>query len=260
MMKYGILIPLILNSVGIATEHPKPKESTVTQRKSYSVLLFDLDETLVDFNNAERESLNRVYQKFFASSASHETFVSHFHTINKTLWTEFEKGAFPLNQIGVRRFEHLSQALSYTLNHTEVAEFYETQLGETATWLPGVEPFVRSLSDRYKVGIVTNGLTRVQKIKHQKFAIQEWSHTYIISEEVGISKPQKEIFTLALNQMDAHKDHTLMIEDSLTSDYQGALNTGIDFCWVNADSKPLPAHLPQPQYTVKSVVELVDLL
>lgn len=229
-------------------------------KKSYKTLLFDLDETLVDFHHAEKQSLELVHKKFYETTTPHETFRGHFHRINQQLWTDVEKGTFPLAQISMGRFELLSAELSLNLNHAEVAEYYEVQLGETSSWLPEVEPFVRSLTSRYKVGVITNGLTLVQKIKHQKFSIHEWAHAYVISEEVGISKPNKEIFTMALDQMGSHKDHTLMVGDSLTSDYQGALNTGLDFCWVNFHNKNLPDHLPLPQYVVKSVVELGELL
>jgi FMN phosphatase YigB (HAD superfamily) len=51
-----------------------------------------------------------------------------------------------------------------------------------------------------------------------------------------------------------------MVGDSLSSDYAGALNAGMDFCWINPKGLPLPEHLQEPRFTVRSVAELPPLL
>jgi FMN phosphatase YigB (HAD superfamily) len=51
-----------------------------------------------------------------------------------------------------------------------------------------------------------------------------------------------------------------MVGDSLTSDYLGSMNAGMDFCWINAKGLPLPTHLPEPRFTLQSVAELPLLL
>ena len=52
----------------------------------------------------------------------------------------------------------------------------------------------------------------------------------------------------------------LMVGDSISSDYKGALNAGIDFCWVNQFKQELPKELPKPKYTINSVAKLVSIL
>jgi FMN phosphatase YigB (HAD superfamily) len=51
-----------------------------------------------------------------------------------------------------------------------------------------------------------------------------------------------------------------MIGDSLTSDFKGALNMGLDFCWINPENNKVPQNLPTPRYTIKSVKELASIL
>jgi 2-haloacid dehalogenase len=160
----------------------------------------------------------------------------------------------------LKRFQLLSEALGVNLEAERVAAFYENQLGTTASWLPGTAEALSLLERRYKLGIVTNGLTNIQKAKYQHLSLGKWFKSFVISEEVATSKPQKEIFNIALTQLEIAPAHTLMAGDSLTSDYLGSLNAGMDFCWINARGLPLPSHLPVPRFTLQSVAELPALL
>ena len=57
-------------------------------------------------------------------------------------------------------------------------------------------------------------------------------HT-IISEEVGINKPQPGIFQIALEKNGVGAEEAIMIGDSYSSDIQGAKNAGIDQIWLH---------------------------
>jgi FMN phosphatase YigB (HAD superfamily) len=82
----------------------------------------------------------------------------------------------------------------------------------------------------------------------------------IISEQAGMSKPDPRIFKLASERLGVEASKTLMVGDSLTSDFRGALNAGMDFCWVNPAKKPLPEGWPTPKFIVERVAELPALL
>jgi 2-haloacid dehalogenase/putative hydrolase of the HAD superfamily len=227
---------------------------------TYESLLFDLDDTLIDFKASESSALALVYENFYRAFAGQDAFHSRFHAINQSLWKAVESMQLPVGQVRLKRFQLLSEALGVNLDTEPVAAFYEHQLGTTARWLPGTAEALSLLGHHYKLGIVTNGLTPIQRAKHQHLSLGTWFKSFVVSEEVGMSKPQKEIFHLALTELETAPARTLMVGDSLTSDYQGALNAGMDFCWINAKRLPLPAHLPEPRFTLPSVAELPALL
>ncbi len=241
---------------------PRPPGNQVhpTQRLAYEGILFDLDDTLVDFKASESSALALVYENFYRTFAQVDAFHSRFHAINQSLWKAVESTQLPVGQLRLKRFQLLSEALGVPLDAEPVAAFYEHQLGMTARWLPGTVEALSLLGRHYTLGIVTNGLTRIQKAKYQHLALGNWFKSFVISEEVAISKPQKEIFHLALTELAIAPARTLMVGDSLTSDYVGSLNAGMDFCWINARGLPLPAHLPEPRFTLRSVAELPALL
>jgi len=52
----------------------------------------------------------------------------------------------------------------------------------------------------------------------------------------------------------------LMVGDSLSSDIQGAVNFGIDSCWLNESGRPAPQDGPRPTYWISSLAELRNIL
>ena len=229
--------------------------SYLNQPLPYKALLFDLDDTLVDFKASETSALDLVYKNFYQKFAEKETFTTNFHAINQGLWESVEKLHLPIAHVGLKRFQVLTTELSANVDPHHVASFYEDKLG-TVSWLPGAQEAISSLKLHYKLGIITNGFARIQRIKHQSLSLGKWFNSFVISEEVTTAKPHKEIFNIALKEMDALHSDALMIGDSLNSDYQGSINAGIDFCWINAKGSPLPHHFPEPKFTLSSVGEL----
>ena len=238
-----------------SSRNPLKSECLLSQPLTYKALLFDLDDTLVDFKASETLALELVYENFYKNFTEKDTFTTSFHTINQSLWESVEKLHLPIAQVGLKRFQILSAQLSANIDPHLTATFYEDKLGAVC-WLPGAQEAVSSLKTLYKLGIVTNGFAKIQRVKHQSLSLEKWFNHFVISEEVAIAKPHKEIFDIALKEMGALHGDTLMIGDSLNSDYQGSLNAGIDFCWINAKRSPLPSHFREPKFTLSSVADL----
>src|SRR4051812_20448686 len=108
-MKYFILLFFILIQSSMAAQHIHRQE--IPMAKKYEALFFDLDETLVEFDKAEKQSLNIVHETHYATSIDQEIFLHHYNTINKGLWAKFEKGEFALNKISEERFVRLHETL-----------------------------------------------------------------------------------------------------------------------------------------------------
>lgn len=226
---------------------------------TYQALLFDLDNTLLDFTASENVGLERLYLKFFKAHMQEKTFYEHYHAVNAALWQQVEVGALMPSDVRKRRFLSLAETAN-ELCPNELGEFYEHHLGRSAPWFEGVEEVIHRLRESHQIGIVTNGFSMVQAVKYELSGLKNWCDCFVVSETVGLSKPDPRIFEMALMQLGALADHTLMVGDSLNSDYRGAMNANLDFCWVNPAQKPLPAGFDTPRFTVQSVVELGGLL
>lgn len=232
----------------------------INQKPEYKTLFFDLDDTLVDFKASEALALEFTYGRFYSAAVEKEIFIRNFHIINQELWRSAESMCLPVGGIGLKRFEILSNKLSIDVDASQVAAFYEDKLGSTISWLPETQAAISILNHYYKLGIITNGFTKVQNAKYQHLSLGNWFKSFVVSEEVGIPKPHQTIFEIALKEVNEVPMNVLMIGDSLTSDFQGSLNAKIDFCWINANRQELPSHLPKPKFILQSVAELPQIL
>ena len=89
---------------------------------------------------------------------------------------------------------------------------------------------------------------------------QDYFAGIVISDEVGVAKPDPRIFDIAFELMgNPPRDAVLMIGDGLSSDIRGAANYGIDACWFNPAAAAQPADLPI-RYQIAHLTDLIPLL
>ncbi|MFK0007327.1 HAD family hydrolase [Paenarthrobacter sp. NPDC090520] len=78
----------------------------------------------------------------------------------------------------------------------------------------------------WRVGIVTNGATAQQSRKIDLLGLEEYADAIVISEEVGVSKPEREIFQIAAQRLDTDLDDGWMVGDHPIADILGGRNAG----------------------------------
>jgi FMN phosphatase YigB (HAD superfamily) len=88
-----------------------------------------------------------------------------------------------------------------------------------------------------------------QKEKVVHFELDGLIDFLLVSEGVGVSKPDPRIFTLALDRASAEARETVMIGDSWENDVLGARNVGIAAIWFNRFRRSPPEPLTVPQLT-----------
>lgn len=226
----------------------------------YQALLFDLDNTLLDFTKSEQLSLDTIYAKYFQSHVAKDLFKEHYQLINRDLWVRVEAGQLATGAVKFERFRILTETLKTALDYRTIAQHYEENLIVHANCFPGVLETLEHLKKSYHLAVVTNGFIDLQQAKLNALKINEYCSYQVISDVVGVAKPNKAIFEITLQQMGLNAQSALMIGDSLSSDYLGAINAGIDFCWINRQSNPLPKEFPPPKYEIKSVNELPEVI
>jgi YjjG family noncanonical pyrimidine nucleotidase len=227
----------------------------------YQVLLLDLDDTILSFSAGEWTGLKAVHEAYFAPHCSFEAFYQAYQPINQDAWSQVAQGLCTPVEAVAQRFVRLADYLKCEADTEAASSFYELKISENPIWCEGAEAAMPALAASFRLGVITNGLAMAQEKKIAHMGLEALFESVIISDKVQLAKPDKRIFDLALERM-AMTDpaHTLMVGDSLESDYQGALNAGMDFCWINPARAALPAHLPEPRYNVAHLGELVASL
>lgn len=231
---------------------------------TYQVILFDLDDTLIDFSHSEQMGLKSIHNTFY-STVEYAIFEQLYKEVNTQLWNQIgaKENSLCSSEIRFLRFMHLNQKLSCSTPIEEIASEYEINLCDHAYWLPHVKEAIEFLHQKgHVLGIITNGFSETQERKQQQLELYKWFDCYIISGEIGIAKPNIEIFEIAKKEIIRKRQHPiekhamLMVGDSIISDGYGAKNFGIDFCFINGRSlEILPLETPI-KYNIRSVADL----
>ena len=226
--------------------------------EAYRTVLFDIDDTLVDFKQSESKSLESCREIFFKECADFESFKKDYSNINQPLWRLAEQGKISCSIIGRERFRQLAEHYGIPFN-PEASKYYEHELIRNTNWMEGAFELLENFrQNKIKMGFVTNGFSFLQRCKYHKLNLARYSDVLVISEEVGVSKPHPQIFLHTLDQLKVEAPQTLMVGDSLVSDGEGARGAKIPFCWYN----PKRLHNTQdwqPDLTVSHLLHLTGL-
>lgn len=225
---------------------------------AYETILFDLDHTLLDSDESERQAYAHTAARVGLTEP--ERHFPLYVTINRRLWQEVERGERQPAEVRFRRFEEFNAEVGIDADAELMAEHFVWALGAFGGLYEGAVEVLAACSTRASLGLVTNGLSDVQRSRLSRLGIADYFDAIVISSEVGVTKPRPDIFELAFAQLgNPTKDAAVMIGDSLTSDIAGGRNFGIDTCWYNPH-RNRPEGGSRPTHEVASLRELTDLL
>ena len=87
----------------------------------------------------------------------------------------------------------------------------------------------------YQMGVISNGLTIKQWEKLIRLGLYHFFNEVVTSQEAGSSKPECEIFQLALERMDCKAEESVMIGNKFSEDILGATKAGMSAILVNSE-------------------------
>jgi len=225
---------------------------------SYDVLLFDLDDTLLDFGMTEHNAFRLLFEEYGLPNGIND-YHDSYRTISKVLWDDLENGHTTLAELKVERFKRLFIEHALDIDPVVFGQKYIENLGKEVHMIAGVEEMFEGMQD-FRIALLTNGFKDAQHARVNGSALKNLFEVIITSEETGFQKPQKEIFAYALEKLQiSNPSRVLMIGDSLTSDIQGGNNFGIDTCWFNPTKKQNLTNI-EPTYEIHSWDHLVGIL
>lgn len=220
----------------------------------YSCLLFDVDGTLLDFHEAEREAIAATLHKFELPDG--DDAIARFTAINAGLWAQLEKGELKKDKLVVLRFKKLLEELGAQADPVRMNNDFMMCLSEAAPVIPGAEELLAELAEFATLAVATNAIYKVQLRRLEKSGLLKYFDEVFVSEKVGATKPAAKFFDVALKRLGVtKKERVLVVGDSLTADVKGGANAGLDTCWYNP-AGVAPAGDVQPTYTVQDYQQL----
>ena len=226
--------------------------------KKYNVVLFDIDDTLMDFRKSETAALHNTFMEHDLPTGFAD-YHDSYRKISQVLWHDLEQGKIAIHELGIERFKRLFLEHRLDISAETFSELYLDFLGQETHLMPGADELLENLQE-CTLAVITNGFGEVQKARIQNSPLYGRFEHVIISEETGYQKPQAGIFDYAFDKLGlTSKKGVLIVGDSLTSDIQGGNNYGIDTCWYNPFAKENATGI-QPTYEIRELLELGELV
>lgn len=221
-------------------------------------ILFDLDDTLFDFRQAEKIALSKTLLHIGIEPKAE--MLARYSDINLAQWKLLEQGKLTLEEVKVRRYQLFFDEIGIAYSAKHATEYYENLLGTGHYFVDGAETLLTTLSGSYRLYLVTNGSTAVQKRRIESAGISKYLNDVFISQEIGFDKPHPEFFDYCFSKIPQFKkQETLIVGDSLSSDIKGGKDSGITTVWFTADTSEKSSEII-PNYEIHKLLDLIPLL
>lgn len=248
------------------------------EMKKYKAVIFDLFDTLVNFNRSRLPAVDidgveirstsievyKVFQKFH-NNVDFKDFYAAF----TESYAEFEEN----KQKDYREFHSrerfelmISKMIRETNCHFEelVDEMVLTHMGKIASAMEFPEEnrdTLKTLKSKYRLAIVSNfdHAPTAYRIL-ERFDIKSLFERIFISIEVGWRKPKADIFFSALNSLKIEPEEAIFVGDNFEADVVGSKAVGMDVVWINKNREPLKREISKPEHVVSKFVEIVEIL
>ncbi len=226
----------------------------------YTTILFDADETLLDFHRCEREAVAEAFECLGVSVNGE--MLDEYSKINDGLWKMLERKEIEKSVLLYKRFEIFYEKYGISADAKQTANEYMRTLSQRAYLIDGAEELCKKLSNKARMYIVTNGVRSNQENRLAKCGLLKYFDGVFISEATGFEKPQTEFFDYVAERIpNFSKEKAIIVGDSLSSDIMGGINFGIDTCWYAPNGKEAPESLKgKITYTVRDFESMYKAL
>ena len=227
------------------------------------VVLWDIDGTLLNFEEAEKCAIHRCFE-IFELGVCTEDMLQRYHKINQRYWEALERGEMSKDEILVGRFREFFHQEGLDEQKAEAfnAE-YQIRLGDTVCFCDYAYELVCKWKGSIKQYAVTNGTAIAQHRKLANSGLDKVLDGAFISDELGVEKPNPAFFDIVLRKIGPFsKKEILIVGDSLTSDMQGGNNAGILCCWYHPQKEKKHPQNPSLKidYEIQNLWELEKII
>ena len=226
----------------------------------WTTICFDLDNTLYSHEAAFKKAIHFCYEELltkwkrkglhFVEVQADKWFLIFKENCDR-YWPLFEQKQIPAIEYRRLRYKETMEVCHLPYIEEEADQFqlrYYEIVSRFCERYPQVDKCFEFLHSKgIKVAIITNGNDKTQKQKIKQIGLEPWLPESMIftSENLGLEKPNRDIFDHVLFQIEGVRNKALYIGDAWAHDIVGALNAGWDAIYLNTrNEKPTTAHTP----------------
>lgn len=200
--------------------------------KGIVTVFVDIDDTLWWFTENSKLALRHTFDAFDISSVcTYERFKEVYLKKNLELWNLYHHGLIDKDFLVNERFRFTLKECGYKGDVEKMCHLLDEEylrfLALQPTTIPGARQLLEYLVAKgYDVNTLSNGFQGTQQQKLISGGLSDLIHRNVLSDDCGITKPQRGIFDYALEQCGAEAATTVMIGDNPDADIKGAHDAG----------------------------------
>jgi putative hydrolase of the HAD superfamily len=206
------------------------------------LILFDIDDTLLDHSGAVRSAAMTLHE-ITGPPMGVEEFLLHWAAALERHFGRYLAGEITYQ--GQRR-ARVREVIDATLSDDAADQLFSRYLAAyEGAWslFPDVRPCLGQLS-QHRLGVISNGQTHQQRKKLMQTGIADRFECILISEECGCAKPSEDIFLRACAATGASPVNALYVGDQYELDAEAARRAGLLGVWLDRHGKATPRHSP----------------
>lgn len=224
----------------------------------YRYLLFDLDDTLLDFKKTEEDAFHNAMLR--SGLKEEEGYLELYSEINHKKWMQLNEGLINKQDIFRTRFQEFFERVGIHADGDEFNQTYLNALSEPVHYVDGVVEVLGELNKNHEIYIVTNGLQFVQQPRLSRCEFRDYIRKVYVSEVIGHEKPSAKFFDAVFDDIPGFvKEEAIIIGDTLSSDIRGGNQAGIATCWFNPNMKPHNG-IDHVDFEIRQLCELINVV
>ena len=218
-------------------------------------VLLDVDNTILDFGEASRQTIARGFAEWNLPLTPDVYPV--FLQVNSRLWRQIEAGTLTKPELYQLRWNLIFSHVGIQADGPAFEQYFRAGIAGSAVLIDGAEDMMKYLQKKYTVLIASNASYAQQVRRLTAAGLIGYADGIVTSEMVGFSKPQPEFFAECMKRLPGVlPEETVLIGDSPEADIAGAQQYGLKTCWFdyygNGDNRGIQAdytvtHLRQVQ-------------
>jgi putative hydrolase of the HAD superfamily len=188
-------------------------------------VIFDIDGTLVDRREAFRRLCNYLIDKYadqYPYEGTREALIDYLIEIDAN---------------GYGGIENIIPKVSsvWKLPHS-IEDFIKERneiFGKLTVPFPEMFEVLDALKGKYKLGVITNGYSSVQREKIRMIGVENYFDDIVVSGEEEVEKPDPRIFLLSCEHLGVKPEEAVFIGDYYPNDIAGAISAKIMPIWIS---------------------------
>lgn len=221
------------------------------------VILFDIDNTLLDFNKGAKVAMEKCLESH--GVVSDDKMFNTFLRINDSLWKKIERAELTKDELHRIRWQLIFKELKIDLDGEAFEQEFLTMLQTSARPVDGAFDLLDYLYGKYTLCAASNA-PYIQQIKRlENVGMMKYFSKLFISEKIGYSKPSPQFFDACFKELPGvSKEETVIIGDSISADIKGGKEYGLRTVWFNYAKEP--AENSMADFEVKELSVIKELL